>query len=160
MDLSVPERLYISSMVTIVVLPCKYKSFHPAKEKYHEKHTYFSFPAAPVVALRASQQPSQPAGRHPPDVVHVRTDVVVESDNPAYGHFRLADRCRTLHPVEPFLLYYAVHPLGHGVVRRVVVLGHVSNSKLKLTCHKLSPMAAHCRQGQSFYFSLLNYFFL
>lgn len=124
MDLSVPERLYISSMVTIVVLPCKYKSFHPAKEKYHEKHTYFSFPAAPVVALRASQQPSQPAGRHTPEVVHVRTDVVVESDNPAYCHFRLADRCRTLHPVEPFLLYYAVHAFGHGVVRRVVVLGH------------------------------------
>ena len=54
----------------------------------------------------------------------MRADVVVEADDPTYGPFRLADRGRTFHPVEPFLLYYAVHPLGHGVVRRVVVLGH------------------------------------
>ena len=31
---------------------------------------------------------------------------------------------------------------------------YMSNSKLKLTCHKLSPMAAHWRQGQSFFFLL------
>ena len=28
----------------------------------------------------------------------------------------------------------------------------MSNSRLKLTCHKLSSMAAHWRQGQSFFF--------
>ena len=31
---------------------------------------------------------------------------------------------------------------------------YMSNSKLKLTCHKLSPMAAHWWQGQSFFFLL------
>ena len=30
----------------------------------------------------------------------------------------------------------------------------MGNSKLKLTCHKLSPMSAHWRQGQSFFFLL------
>ena len=124
MELYVPESLYIFQMASMVVFHCKYKSFRPAKEKYHEKHTYFSIPATPFVGSRTSQKPSQPARRHPPDVVHVRADVVVEADNPAYGPFRLADRGRTFHPVEPFLLYYAVYPLGHGVVRRFVVLGH------------------------------------
>ena len=31
---------------------------------------------------------------------------------------------------------------------------YMSNSKLKLTCHKLSPMSAHWRLGQSFFFLL------
>lgn len=36
----------------------------------------------------------------------------------------------------------------------------MSNSKLKLTCHKLSPMAAHWWQGQSFFFLLAELPFL
>ena len=44
-----------SKMAPIVGFHCKYKSFRPAKEKYHEKQTYFSFPATPVAASRASQ---------------------------------------------------------------------------------------------------------
>ena len=66
----------------------------------------------------------QPSWRQHAHVAPVRPPVVVELDNAFQQSPCLLQAFGAFHPVEPFLLDDAVHALGYGVVRGLVVLGH------------------------------------
>ena len=55
---------------------------------------------------------------------HVRPEVVVEMDVTAYYVAGMFQALKMFLAVNPFLLDDAVHPLGDGIVRRLVVLRH------------------------------------
>lgn len=63
---------------------------------------------------------------------HVRTGVVVEMDVTTYHVAGLFHALKMFLAVNPFLLDDAVHPLGNGIVRRLVVFRHADGYMMLL----------------------------
>lgn len=71
-------------------------------------------------------------GRHLISDAHVRSIVIVEMNVPADDITGVFNVIEMPLAVDTFNLYNTVGPLGYGVVRRVIVLGHADGDAMRL----------------------------